>query len=181
MFSRYKNFFINLIFPAVIFGSLTGVLTSVVITLYKWCAAHVIAFSEAGYHYMREHLWVVLPVLLALAGVAFLFSWIYRRIPNLQGGGIPTSIGILRGSLPCRWLSNLVGLFFLSLTSFLIGVPLGNEGPSVQMGTAIGKGSVSPMAKKHRAWKRYSMTGGACAGFSIATGALISGILFAIE
>lgn len=181
MFSRYKNFLINLIFPAVVFGSLTGILTSAVITLYKWCAARVIAFSEAGYHHMREHLWIALPVLVALVGVAFLFSRIYRRIPNLQGGGIPTSIGILRGSLPCRWLSNLVGLFFMSLTSFLIGVPLGNEGPSVQMGTAIGKGSVSPMAKKHRAWKRYSMTGGACAGFSIATGAPISGILFAIE
>ena len=108
MFGRYKNFLINLIFPAVIFGSLTGILTSVVITLYKWCATRVIAFSEAGYHHMREHLWIALPVLAALVGVALLFSRIYRRIPNLQGGGIPTSIGILRGSLPCRWLSNLV-------------------------------------------------------------------------
>ena len=34
--------------------------------------------------------------------------------------------------------------------SFLFGVPLGNEGPAVQMGTAIGKGSVSVFAKKQR-------------------------------
>ena len=179
--NKYKNYFINLIFPAVIFGSVTGILTAVVITLYKLCAKHVIAASEAGYHFLRENLLWVIPVLAVLVGVAFLFTWIYRRAPHLMGGGIPTSIGMLRGILPCRWISNLVGLFFMSLTSFLIGVPLGNEGPSVQMGAAVGQGSVRTMAKKHRAWNRYSMTGGACAGFSIATGAPISGVLFAIE
>ena len=179
--NKYKNYFINLIFPAVIFGSVTGILTAVVITLYKLCAKHVIAASEAGYHFLRENLLWVIPVMAVLVGVAFLFTWIYRRAPHLMGGGIPTSIGMLRGILPCRWISNLVGLFFMSLTSFLIGVPLGNEGPSVQMGAAVGQGSVRTMAKKHRAWNRYSMTGGACAGFSIATGAPISGVLFAIE
>ena len=179
--NKYKNYFINLIFPAVIFGSVTGILTAVVITLYKLCAKHVIAASEAGYHFLRENLLWVLPVLAVLVGVSFLFAYIYRRVPNLKGGGIPTSIGMLRGILLCRWESNLVGLFFMSLTSFLIGVPLGNEGPSVQMGAALGRGSVRTLAKKHRAWNRYSMTGGACAGFSIATGAPISGVLFAIE
>jgi H+/Cl- antiporter ClcA len=49
------------------------------------------------------------------------------------------------------------------------------------MGTSVGKGSTSIFSKKHRAWKRYSMTGGACAGFSVATGAPISGILFSLE
>ena len=181
MFSKYRNFFVNLIFPAVIFGSLTGILTAAVITLYKWCASRVIHLSEEGYGYLRQNLWVILPLLPVLLGIAFLFARIYKRNANLRGGGIPTSIGILRGSLPCRWLSNLVGLFSLSLVSVLLGVPLGNVGPSVQMGTAIGKGCVTTMAKKHRAWKRYSMTGGACAGFSIATGAPISGILFSIE
>jgi H+/Cl- antiporter ClcA len=49
------------------------------------------------------------------------------------------------------------------------------------MGTAVGRGSVFAFSKKHRAWDRYSMTGGACAGFSVATGAPISGIMFALE
>ena len=72
-------------------------------------------------------------------------------------------------------------LFFGSVTSFLIGVPLGNEGPSVLMGTAVGKGCTDTLAKKHPAWSRYSMTGGACAGFAVATGAPISGILDAYK
>ena len=69
----------------------------------------------------------------------------------------------------------------MSLLSFLMGVPLGNEGPSVQIGTAVGRGTTRIALRKRFAWDRYSMTGGACAGFAVATGAPISGILFAVE
>ena len=60
------NTFVNLMFPAVVFGSVTGLLTAVVITLYKLCAKHVIAASEAGYHFLRENLLCVIPVLAVL-------------------------------------------------------------------------------------------------------------------
>lgn len=181
MKNRYLNYFVNLIFPAFVFGSLTGVCTSVIITLYKFCAKHIIELSEKGYHFVKEHLYVIPIVLILLFGIALLYDRVYKRIPNIKGGGIPTSIGILRGVIRFKWIRNLVGTFFLSLVTFLIGVPLGNEGPSVQMGTSIGKGSVHHGLKKHRAWARYTMTGGACAGFSVATGASISGIMFSIE
>ena len=177
-----KRFYLkNLLFPAVIFGSITGIFTALAVTFYKMCAKYVIRYSEMGYHYIREHLYIAPIVLAAFFGIACLFSLIYKKLPNLRGGGIPTSIGILRGIISFQWLKYLVGVFMMSLTAFLIGVPLGNEGPSVQMGTAIGRGSVYSLAKKQRAWDRYTMTGGACAGFSVATGAPISGIMFAIE
>ncbi len=176
-----NSYFINLIFPAFVFGSITGIATAVLITFYKLCAKYIVSASETGYHYLRENI-LLLPIVIAVFfGIAFLFALCYKKTPNLRGGGIPTSIGILRGIIPFDWLKNLVGVFFLSLTAFLIGVPLGTEGPSVQMGTAIGRGSIACFAKKHMAWDRYSMTGGACAGFSVATGAPISGILFGIE
>ena len=132
-------------------------------------------------HFMRGHLYLVPVALLALLGISFMLSYVYKRLPSVRGGGIPTSIGILRGIITFKWLRTLLGVFIVSLGSFLIGVPLGNEGPSVQIGTAVGKGSVQPFSKKHRAWERYSMTGGACAGFCVATGAPVSGIVFAIE
>ena len=177
----YWNYFENLICPAFLFGSITGVLTALVITLYKKCAGYVIGFSEEGYGFLRENLWWSPLVLAVFIGVAVLLSVLYKKMPNLKGGGIPTSIGMVRGLLPFKWFVNLVGVFFLSLLSFLIGVPLGKRGPSVQMGTLLGRGSVSPAVKKHGAWNRYSMTGGACAGFSVATGAPVSGIVFALE
>ena len=171
---------IRLTAPAVGFGAVTGAVTALVVVLYKWCAKLAVAGAEVGYHFLRGHLWCLPLVLAALGGVALLLSRVYRREPNLRGGGIPTAIGILRGQIPFRWLATLIGTFGLSLLSFLIGVPLGNEGPSVQIGTAVGRGSVS-FSKKHAAWDRYAMTGGACAGFAVATGAPISGVLFAVE
>jgi len=171
----------NLLMPALVFGFITGAITAVVVCLYKLCAKHIIYFSELAYEYLREHAYFVPLVIIGAFGLSVLLSYIYRKVPNIRGGGIPTSVGILRGIITFKWLRTLVGVFLLSLTSFLFAVPLGNEGPSVQMGTAIGRGSVYTFAKKHRAWDRYSMTGGACAGFSVATGAPISGILFSVE
>lgn len=176
----YHSFF-DSILPAVSFGALTGILTSLAVNFYKVAAKYVMHWSETGYQYLRGNLYLVPIIILCLAAPAFLFAYIYKRVPNLRGGGIPTSIGILRGMIPFKWVRNLVGIFLLSLTSFFIGVPLGNEGPSVQMGTSIGRGSVYCFGKKRRAWDRYSMTGGACAGFSVATGAPISGVIFAVE
>ena len=181
MKNRYLNYFVNLMLPAFVFGSVTGFVTSVVITLYKFLAKHVIAFSERCYVFMRGHLYAVVIAFVIVALAAILFAVIYKRQPNIKGGGIPTSIGVLRGVINFKWKSSLIGTFFSSLAVFLIGVPLGNEGPSVQIGTSIGKGSVHFGVKKNRAWSRYTMTGGACAGFSVATGASVSGIMFAIE
>ena len=180
-YKKLKNQLLNFIVPAFVFGGLSGVLTAVTVLAYKLCAHFVISLSEEGYGYLSSHPYLVPVVLAVMLGISFFFSYVYKKIPNLRGGGIPTSIGILRGILSFGWLKNLLGIFFLSLTTFLTGVPLGNEGPAVQMGTAVGRGTVFSFAKKHRAWDRYSMTGGACAGFATATGAPISGILFAIE
>ncbi|MBO5286481.1 MAG: chloride channel protein [Clostridia bacterium] len=179
--NRFINYIVNLIFPAVVFGSITGVLTGAIITIYKWCAKHIVEISSYIYNFLHNYLYLLPAVFVVLFGVSYLFSLIYKKNPNLRGGGIPTSIAILRGLITFRWLRNLIGIFFMSLVSFLVGVPLGSEGPSVQMGTALGRGSYKFFAKKHKAWDRYSMTGGACAGFAVATGAPISGIMFAIE
>lgn len=179
--SKFFNYFVNLICPAVVFGMITGVFIALLINLYKFLAAKVIGFSGQGYAFVRDNLFIIPIIIASFIGFAILLSFIYKCIPNLKGGGIPTSIGILRGVLPFRWFLNLVGVFFLSLFSFFVGVPLGNEGPSVQMGTLLGRAAVSPLLKKHGVWSRYSMTGGACAGFSVATGAPVSGVVFALE
>ncbi len=179
--NKFKGYFINLIFPAFIFGSITGVLTGVVVIAYKLLAKIIISFSEDSYGFLRNKLYFIPLVLIGLYLVALIFCAVYKKQPRVRGGGIPSSIALLRGIVTFKWLRTLIGVFFMSLTSFLIGVPLGNEGPSVLMGTAVGKGSVSVMAKRHPAWSRYSMTGGACAGFAVATGASVSGILFAVE
>ena len=180
-FKQYVKYIINLVIPALVFGFITGTLTSFFVTLYKAIAHQIIHYSSIGYEFLKGHLYLLPIVLLVMYLISQLLVWIYKSFPNLKGGGIPTTIGILRGIITFKWLRTFAGVFILSLTSFLIGVPLGNEGPSVQMGTSIGRATTKMFGKTHGAWDRYSMTGGACAGFSVATGAPISGILFAIE
>lgn len=180
MKKNYKEKFINIIMPSLVFGFITGVLTAIVITLYKFVAEKVIALSHLVYQNAQSEWYVSAIAVIIFLALAFVVAKVYVFSPNLKGGGIPTSIGILRGNIRFSWFKNLIGTFILSLTNFLIGVPLGNEGPSVQMGTAIGKGSAL-IQKRHRAWDRYSMTGGACAGFAVATGASVAGIMFAVE
>ena len=162
-------------------GGIAGLVTGTVITLYKLCAKHVVHLAETVYHHFREQpLWLI-PAVAALVVLALTLAHIYRRTSNLRGGGIPTAIGMLRGWIPFQWVRNAIGVFVLSLTSFLAGVPLGTEGPSVQLGTTLGDGCSRLLGKRGKAWSRYGMTGGACAGFSTATGAPLSGILFAVE
>ena len=91
--------------PAVGFGAMTGAATALVVVVYKWCAKWAITGAEHGYHWLRGHWWAVPLVIGVLGGVALLLSKVYRREPNLRGGGIPTAIGILRGQIPFRWLA----------------------------------------------------------------------------
>ena len=180
MKSKKLNQLINLIIPAIVFGSVSGFFTACVVVFYKFCGQKAVEVSEIGYHALGQRLWLLPVVLAVLLGISVLLSLSYRKIPNINGGGIPTAIGIVRGRITFRWFRALIGTFTASCVSFLLGVPLGTEGPSVLMGTAVGKGVMRPF-KKHRAWDRYAMTGGACAGFSVATGAPVAGIMFAVE
>lgn len=178
---KRTSYLYNLIFPVFIYGIISGTIVGIVIVLFKFCAMHVISWSQAGYAFLRLHPVVCLPVMVALLGVAWVFSKIFEHHPNVRGGGIPTSIGILRGMISFHWLKNAFRVFYSSLITFFIGVPLGNEGPSVQIGTALGRGITRLFARKNQAWDRYIMTGGACAGFTAATNAPISGMMFAVE
>ncbi len=179
--SRSLSYIKNIILPCLILGCLTGILVSVIIIFFKWVSGYVIQASEIIYVFLRNKPLFIIPAFMLIIAVAALSHWFYRWTPDSKGGGIPTSIAILRGIVSFKWLRNLIGVISASLVTFLFGIPLGNEGPCVQIGTAVGRGVSSTVGKNNKAWDRYVMTGGACAGFSVATGAPISGIFFAIE
>ncbi len=182
---KKKTYLYNLLFPALLYATLTGICVGTCIVIFKFCASHIIHASGAVYELLRAHP-VYLPLaVLVLFACAVLCAAVYQFHANLRGGGIPTSIGILRGLIPFRWIYNFFGVFAMSQLTFLLGVPLGTEGPSVQIGTALGRGITRigsrTAGKKHAAWDRYLMTAGACSGFCTATDAPISGMMFAIE
>ena len=167
----------NILIPCLVFSTAAGAGTGILIFLFKWAASSVIGLSSDVYDAVREHPAYFPLLLLGALLLGLTAAVVLRNVPDCRGGGIPTAIAILRGLTPFHWLKSIVFVFGSAMLTYLCGVPLGNEGPSVQMGTAVGRGIV----KKHPAWDRYIMTGGACAGFAAATGSPFTGILFAFE
>ncbi len=171
----------NILFPCFVFSVITGIFTGILIFLFKAASSFLFEASEEIYGYVRANpRW--LPLLIVGASLLGLLSaLILKHAENCRGGGIPTSVALLRGLIEFRWLKSIFFLFATASMTFLGGIPLGNEGPSVQMGTAVGRGTVRVFAKNNMAWDRYIMTGGACGGFAAATGAPLTGIFFAFE
>jgi len=176
---RFK-YSISNILPCVGYGILCGTLTGGIIFLFKLAANYAEKLSRALYTAAKSSLLTILLCLVGLVVIAFFMNRLHKRVPECKGGGIPRSEGILRGILPFHWLKTMLGTFFGSMLSYLAGLPVGSEGPAVLIGTSVGKMSLLPF-KNREAWNRYLMTGGAGAGFAVATGAPLSGILFALE
>ena len=167
--------------PYILFPMAVGVLSGILIFLFKIASADVMHRSEQIYAFVRQNP-AYLPLLIpGAAAVGAVSALILKYARECRGGGIPTAVASIRGLIPLKWIQGIFVLFGSALLTYLAGVPLGNEGPSVQMGTAVGKGSARLTGKNKEAWERYLMTGGACSGFAIATGAPLSGILFALE
>ncbi len=176
-----KTYIKNILFPCLLFSAVTGIFTGGLIFLFKLLSGLVMDYSTQIYQFVREKPTTLPFLLLGAALLGLCSGLILHFAKNCRGGGIPTSVAILRGLMDFNWIKSILLLFPSALITFLGGIPLGNEGPSVQMGTAVGRGTVRLFAKKNRAWDRYIMTGGACGGFAAATGAPLSGIFFAFE
>lgn len=172
----------NLLLPCLTFSAVTGVFSALLIAFFKLAASAVVGLSERIYEFVRLNPMWLPALILGAALIGFLASLILTFSHSCRGGGIPTSITAIRGITGFKWLKSAFLLPISALLTFLCGVPLGTEGPCVQMGTAIGDGTVRLIGgKKHSGWRRYMMTGGASAGFSLATGAPITAILFSME
>ena len=172
----------TVVLPCIIFAAVTGMVTGAIVFAFRVISESVIDISHHLYGLAHEKPYFI-PVLVAGAVlVAWLVSLCLTYSPHSRGGGIPTAVALVRGLITFHWLRNIIFVFTSALFSYLCGIPLGNdEGPAVQMGTAIGSGTTHIFGKKHMAWERYLMTGGATAGFATATCAPVTAVLFGLE
>lgn len=178
---RRINYLKNILIPCLLLSGVAGILTGALIFLFKLVANLVIHLSADIYAAAMSNPRYILPILLGAAVLGALSYVLLRIAPECKGGGIPTAVAALRGFISFGWIKSIFVLFSSAMITFFAGVPLGNEGPSVQMGCAVGKGTVNVFAHKNKAWEKYIMTGAASGGFAAATGAPLSGILFAFE
>lgn len=163
---------------AVIVGLLAGLLA----VLFH----RALAFFDQGRLELLEILhqypgsgWLVFPVIGALGGS--LAAWITSRYaPEASGSGIPHVKAVLLNLQPFHWARVLLVKFFGGILALGSGFSLGREGPTVQMGSAIGKMVSNLFKVSHKAEHKLIAAGGG-AGLAAAFNAPLAGFVFVIE
>lgn len=123
--------------------------------------------------------WSVLPVLGLFLGS--LVGWLVLRFsPDSPGSGIPHLKGVLLHVRSMRWKSLLPVKFLGGAVGIGAGLSLGREGPTVQMGAAIGQAVADLLRVPSRAVPQL-LSCGAGAGLAAAFNAPLAGFLFVIE
>jgi len=120
-------------------------------------------------------IWIIFLLLLGL-----LLGIIIKKEPMISGSGIPQVEGIIIGYIKINWLRVLILKFVGTILAIGAGLSLGREGPSVQLGAAIGQG-ISRLLGRFRVEEKYLVTSGASAGLAAAFNAPLAGVVFALE
>lgn len=162
-------------------GILVGVATGSVIAFFR----EALKLSEDLRPYLVAFLREAgLPGLLGWALLLVLAAWLLSRIvafePMSTGSGIPQVKGILLGEMRMRWLRVLMAKVFGGILAIGLGMSLGREGPSVQIGACVGQG-ISELRNKPRTVERLYLTAGAGAGLAAAFNAPLAGVIFCLE
>lgn len=176
---NYKEHIMSTL-PSIVGGIWCGALVGFLVFFFKLLGEMLVEISHSIYAAAAKNATVAVFVFLGLILLGSAMFVLHKCIPEVKGGGIPRSRGSVVGMLRLNWLRTLLGTISGSFLSFFCGVPVGAEGPSVLIGTSIGS-FCGGSFKQKEAWSRFMMTGGAGAGFAVATGAPLSAILFVLE
>lgn len=168
-------------FACVGLSIICGIFTGTIIFIFKLIASYIISASGQVYEFVRVNPRYIPVLFVCLGAVAAGIYYVLKAEPECKGSGIPTAVLYIKEFIQFRWLKTMLLLPVSAWLTFFSGIPLGNEGPSVQLGCCTGKGIANIFGKKDKLWSGWLMTGGASAGFASATGAPVAAIMFALE
>jgi len=135
--------------------------------LVVWCHQH----GPATY---------ALPILFGCAGATFAVWLTNTFAPEAAGSGIPHIEAVLHRLRPFRWVRVLIVKFIGGMTAISGGMALGREGPTVQMGGAVGAG-VAQWLKLGVQDRMTLIAAGSGAGLAAAFNAPLAGLIFVLE
>lgn len=173
---HWHSFKLKLVFEGICIGIVTGLL----IVLYR------LALEKAGivlnyiYKLISINHLIILPWIILVIIIGYLVGLMVKNEPMISGSGIPQVEGVLLRKLDMKWWKVILGKFFGGILSIGSGLSLGREGPSVQLGAAVGQG-FSKIFKRIKLEEKYLITSGASAGLAAAFNAPLAGAMFALE
>ncbi|USS88048.1 chloride channel protein [Fructilactobacillus hinvesii] len=161
-------------------SAVIGIATGGVISIFRVLIEHGLQFCTTFYQTIPNHwqnLWLAVPAALILAVIVGL---LVRSEPNIRGSGIPQVEAQLGGNLEMNWVHILWKKFVTGVLTNSTGVFMGREGPSIQLGGAVGQGIAAGL-KQQGGTRRLSIATGAAAGLSATFSAPLAGTFFVLE
>lgn len=166
-------------------AAIIGILAGLVALVFRYC----LSMAEEGREALLEHLhampaagawaWMVLPAIGFVVGSLVGLATI-RVAPDASGSGIPHVKGALLHIRTMDWARLLPVKFIGGVLGVGVGLSVGREGPTVQMGAAVGK-LVSDLLRVPSRTVPQLLSCGAGAGLAAAFNAPLAGFLFVIE
>jgi len=151
-------------------GALTGLAVVAFIVLTERLGMRLYPVGSAGWR----------RVLIPVAGALAMGYLLYRYFPNARGSGVPQTKAALYARDGRISLRTVLGKFGCTAATLASGIPLGREGPSVQVGAGIA--SVLGRALGLRPEKVKALIPvGAAAAIAAAFNTPMAAVLFALE
>ncbi|OBT15494.1 chloride channel protein [Vibrio sp. UCD-FRSSP16_10] len=173
----------NTSFSVLFLSVLVGVLAGLVSTSFE-AAVHFV--SDTRTDWLKQSIGGLVPLWLAAflisAALAFFgYYLVHRFAPEASGSGIPEIEGAMEGVRPVRWWRVLPVKFFGGTGTLGSGMVLGQEGPTVQMGGAIGRMISDIFHVKNDDTRHTLLAAGSAAGLAAAFNAPLAAIMFVVE
>ena len=155
---------------ALVIGALTGLAVVAFIVLTERMGMRL--YPVGGAPWRR----LLFPVVGAL-GIGYL---LYRYFPDARGSGVPQTKAALYARDGRITLRTVLGKFFCTSATLASGIPLGREGPSVQVGAGIGSVLGRLLGLRTEQVKKLIPVG-AAAAIAAAFNTPLAAVLFSLE
>jgi len=174
---HWKDFRLRIFFEGIIIGLLAGML----VVAFRYTLEKAELLRENIYAVLQDNNGGIIALwFLALVLISICLYWIVQKEPMVSGSGIPQIKGMLSGHLKMHWSKVIIEQFIGGVLAIGAGMSLGREGPSIQLGAAMGQG-VSRLLGRLKIEEKYLITSGASAGLAAAFNAPLAGVIFALE
>lgn len=114
-----------------------------------------------------------------LTGISFVL--VNRLAPEAKGSGIQEIEGVLAGVRAMRWRRVIPIKYFGGIAAIGSGMVLGREGPSVQMGGAVGQMIHDLFRRNNKTEADMLIAAGSAAGLAAAFNAPLAAVMFVLE
>lgn len=159
---------------------LTGMCCGITITLYRVSIQKVAKFMKYVLSISNENMISRLIFILIFLFIGLAVYCLNNSEPMIKGSGIPVIYGLVDDKIKVNCKKTLIYKFLTSIVTVGMGLTLGREGPSVQIGGLVGK-LVHSLTKRKKIHKKYFIGSSSGAGLAVAFNAPLTGVLFSIE